>query len=231
MASAKRAKSFQISSADRLTEIERRLAGRAKEIAGVEARHGDAGFGEVLGEHDPVGHKLAVERGEVDALEHVGCVGRLEEERVGGLARPAGHVLCADVGGIELGADHLGPAVLDFEGLFLAARRQRLLRPRREMVARLAVLRVQPGFFGRPFALVLSNDGLLSPAESVCEIQRHDRRQTDIVGRLFLFRAAYRDRHHLEATGGIGRRGHRDGRSRADIREVAAVVGVTGRIR
>jgi hypothetical protein len=72
------------------------------------------------------------------------------------------------------------------------------------------------------------NDGLLSPAEPVCEIQRHDRRQADIVGRLFLFRAAYRDRHHLEATGGIGRRGHRDGRSRAGIREVAAVVGVTG---
>jgi hypothetical protein len=39
----------------RLAEIERRLAGRAEEIAGVEIRHGDLRGRQVGGEHDPIG--------------------------------------------------------------------------------------------------------------------------------------------------------------------------------
>ena len=42
----------------RLAEIERGLAGRAEEVAGIEARHRDLRRGEVGGEHHPVGPQL-----------------------------------------------------------------------------------------------------------------------------------------------------------------------------
>ncbi len=48
----------------------------------------------------------------------------------------------------------------DLEGLFLAARRQWILCRQRKMVARLAILRLQHVVVRRPFALVISDDGI-----------------------------------------------------------------------
>ena len=64
-----------------------------------------------FGEHHAIGRELLVEHREIDALEHVRRVGRLEQHGVGGMARPAGHVRGAEIGGIELGAGDLRPAV------------------------------------------------------------------------------------------------------------------------
>ena len=72
---------------DRLTEIKRRLAARAEQIAGVEGRHRDAGFDEIFGEHHPIGRQLGIEHGEVEPLEDMARIGCLEEERVSSLVR------------------------------------------------------------------------------------------------------------------------------------------------
>jgi hypothetical protein len=48
----------------------------------------------------------------------------------------------------------------DFEGLFLAARDEWVLRLPREMVPRFPILRLQHGVFGRPFALVVPDHGV-----------------------------------------------------------------------
>lgn len=96
---------------DRLAEIERRLAGGAEEIAGIKVRHGDPRGRKIGREHDTVGLQLGVEERQVDALEDVCGVGGLEEERVRGLVRPAGHVGGTEIGGVNLLARDLGPAL------------------------------------------------------------------------------------------------------------------------
>src|SRR5258708_18349884 len=49
---------------------------------------------------------------------------------------------------------------INLEGSFLSARDERLLCLPCEMVTRLAILRLQPGVFGRPFALAISDHGV-----------------------------------------------------------------------
>ena len=110
---------------DRLAEIERRLAGRAEEIAGVEARHGDPGRGKIVGEHDAIGRR-APGRASTRSMPSKTCVasGVLSSMACAVCARPAGHVLRAEIGGVELGAGHLRPAV------DAARRRRRCPSPR-----------------------------------------------------------------------------------------------------
>ena len=95
----------------RLAHVERRLADRAEQVAGVELRHADAGLVEIVGGHHHGGLHRAGEAREVHADVDMRRVGRAHDHRVRGRGRPAGQVVGAIVGGVELGAGDLGDAV------------------------------------------------------------------------------------------------------------------------
>ena len=69
---------------------------------------------------------------------------------------------------------------------------------------RLAVLRLQPDVIGRPFAVVVPDDGVQPAKECHRKIQRHDQWQSDGVGRVFVRRTSYALRRHLEEARGAG---------------------------
>ena len=94
----------------RLAEIEWCLAGRTKQVSGIEFRHGYLCRGQIGGEHQAVGPYFRRQEVEIDPVEDAACVGRLDEIRVRGLRRPACHVAGAEIGRVDLGAADLGKA-------------------------------------------------------------------------------------------------------------------------
>ena len=95
----------------RLAEIERCLALRAKEIAGIKGRHGDLGTGQIgsRDHHARGGGRLeTIQR---EPLINVRRIVGPDQERVAGGAGPAGKVGGPKVRGVKLGSGDLGHAV------------------------------------------------------------------------------------------------------------------------
>jgi hypothetical protein len=66
----------------------------------VKTRHGNPSTSKVFREHNTIGRQLGVEHREVDPLKDMRRVGCLEEHGMGGVTRPAGHVLRSEVGSV-----------------------------------------------------------------------------------------------------------------------------------
>ena len=96
---------------DRLPQIERRLADRAEQIAGVEFGNAGADPVEIGGSHyDRRLHRAAKPRkihSEIDVCR----IRRTDEHRVRGSGRPAWKVCRAEIGCVELRAGYLGRAI------------------------------------------------------------------------------------------------------------------------
>jgi hypothetical protein len=95
----------------RLAEIERRLAHRAEQVAGVEFGDLRVDPRHVLRRHHHGRLGGPGELGQVEPGESVGGVRGADQPGMRGGRRPAGHVGGAKVGRVELGAGHLGDAV------------------------------------------------------------------------------------------------------------------------
>lgn len=124
-------KFFEDQQRDRLAQIERRLAERAEQITGIELRHLGADAVEIARRDYDGRLERSRQAGEVHAgVDMRGVIGA-HQNRVRGGLRPAGQVIGAEVGGVELCAGDFGDAV-DAAGALcrrieIAASRQRLM--------------------------------------------------------------------------------------------------------
>ncbi len=95
----------------RLAEIERRLADRAEQIAGIELGNAGADLREIGRRHHHRRLERAAQPREVDAGVDMRRVRRPDQHGVRGLRRPARKIGGAKIGRVELGAGDLGDAV------------------------------------------------------------------------------------------------------------------------
>ena len=95
----------------RLTEIERRLADRAEQIAGIVFGDSYAGSSEVGGGYHHRRLQCSRKGGEVEAGIDMGRVRNPKQHGVRRFRRPAWEIGGAEIGGVELGAGDLGDAV------------------------------------------------------------------------------------------------------------------------
>jgi len=102
---------FEDQQRDRLAHIDRRLAQRAEQVAGVEFRNARARLGELVGGHDHRGFQSGAQAREIDANIHVGGVGSADEYRVRRARRPARKIARAKIGGVKLRAGDFDDAV------------------------------------------------------------------------------------------------------------------------
>ena len=95
----------------RLAEIERRLADRAEQVAGIEFGNACADAREIGGGNDDRGLQRAAQAREVHAGVDVRGVRGPDEHGVRGVLRPARQIGGAKIGRVELGSGDLGDAV------------------------------------------------------------------------------------------------------------------------
>ena len=93
---------------NRLTQIERRLAERAEQVAGIEFGNACADSREVVGGHNHRRLQCAGQTRKVDSKQHAVRVSRADEHGVGGLRRPAG-----EIGGAKIACVEFRPGDLD----------------------------------------------------------------------------------------------------------------------
>jgi hypothetical protein len=96
---------------DRLTQIKRRLADRAKEVAGIEFGNADAGAREVGGGHDHRRLQRTAQARKVEALVHVRRIRCSKEHGMRCFRGPTGEIDGTKIRCVELGSRNLGHAV------------------------------------------------------------------------------------------------------------------------
>ena len=134
---------------DRLAEIERRLADRAQQVAGVEFGHPCADARQVVSGHHHGGFQGAGQAREIEAVIDVGCIRGPDEHGVRGLRRPARKIGGTKIRGVELRSRDLGDAVdaTDAGGCRVPA-----LPPRQRLASG------EPGFLGHRQARQAEHD-------------------------------------------------------------------------
>src|SRR5262249_4506874 len=95
----------------RLSEIERRLANRAEEIAGIELGNADAGSREVGCSHSPRSLRRSAQARKVEALVHLRRIRCSKEHGMRCFRGPTGEIDGTKIRCVELGSRNLGHAV------------------------------------------------------------------------------------------------------------------------
>ena len=123
---------------DRLTEIQRGLAGRTHQVAGIEFGNARADPRKIGGGHYDRRFALAAQTREVNAGIDMRCVRRPDQHGVRRGRRPSRHVDGAEVRRVELRAGNLGNAInaaaAGSSGIPLLSARQRFARDKAEFI-------------------------------------------------------------------------------------------------
>src|SRR5258707_562223 len=102
---------FKDQECDRLAEIQRRLADRAKQIAGIKFRNAAADLREVFRRHHHRWLQRAAEAREIHASVDVRCIGGADKNGMRCRSRPPGEICGTKIRGVEFCTSDLGDAV------------------------------------------------------------------------------------------------------------------------